>query len=1004
MTFRRAIFRALAVSDISKDEVRSIPELGQLIKSGTVALMLESGIGFFVHLVALLSLGVPVVILSARLSTTNIQHLLQETDAHSIITSLRLCHDGLIRGYNVHFIDPFAIDLEFKGMLIEPAPVLENDCNSVIFHSSGTTGLPKAIRHPQRYLLAYAACHEFKPDEDVSSINVSTLPLYHGFGMLAPALSLSVGMPFCFPSAVKIPTAEYTVELLQLSSAGSLMTVPSILEDMCQHGDSDFVSRIKDLHFVAVGGGPMKSNIAEHLALRDVRLLNHFGATELGALAPIFRLDKVTDYDWRYLRIRRDLGLRLVPLDLAGIEEQQYYQLTATPVGQESDWSLKDLIQLREGKDRDIKILHRNDDIIVLSNGEKVMPQRLELALSELPGVKAALAFGSGRFEIGVLIEPTELSNDSLLNRIWEKIIQVNQETDSHAQVLGPDAIIILSEGRKFPRSDKGSIMRAEAYQLFKEEVEAMYNQTSTSSSLSTSKGLPYVDPNDLRESLRGIIQRYLPASIPWDFGDDVFEFGLDSLRAARVQRLLSSELSRLLGTEVQLPRFLYRNPTIDAMAIEIEAMLNRGSLHSHQQTCGSKEELHTFISQFRLSDPHFDREVHKVQRKAEQHVVLLTGSTGSIGAHLLARLLGDERVAEVICVDRPHPSDLDNQRQVKAFKKYRLATPNSGIWSKLTPIAADTKKTRLGTDEAVYAALASRVTHIIHNAWPMDFNRSVHSFRGQFEILHHLLQLSLYAAAQRHRPIRFVFHSSIAVLANYFDVFGDTGKVLELPVNDCRTTSQMGYAQAKWVCERIVENAAHDFSEHIDASIIRIGQISGSTHSGIWNEKEHVPTLLKMAEISGHLPRIEGTLSWLPVDIAAAAISDIVLSDGSPQLVYHVENPNRQNWNDVLEELRRLMQLPLDGDELAPFITWLDEFEKTEDSSRGRAALELMPFFREDFARLGRGVVVLDTKHASLVSSSLDSFGPVPVPLLERYVKYWKSIDFLYRANVRGA
>ena len=78
--------------------------------------------------------------------------------------------------------------------------VRESDQNVLILHSSGTTGgyeshdsghpstadlfvlgLPKAIPLAHRYLLGYAACHLFPPDEDEYSrgINLSTLPLYH---------------------------------------------------------------------------------------------------------------------------------------------------------------------------------------------------------------------------------------------------------------------------------------------------------------------------------------------------------------------------------------------------------------------------------------------------------------------------------------------------------------------------------------------------------------------------------------------------------------------------------------------------------------------------------------------------------------------------------------------------------------------------------------------------------------------------------------------------------
>ena len=56
-----------AVTNCIRDLLRNVPHLhpaeligGVLSKSGPVALMLESGIGFYVYLAALLALGVPV--------------------------------------------------------------------------------------------------------------------------------------------------------------------------------------------------------------------------------------------------------------------------------------------------------------------------------------------------------------------------------------------------------------------------------------------------------------------------------------------------------------------------------------------------------------------------------------------------------------------------------------------------------------------------------------------------------------------------------------------------------------------------------------------------------------------------------------------------------------------------------------------------------------------------------------------------------------------------------
>ena len=88
------------------------------------------------------------------------------------------------------------------------------------------------------------------------------------------------------------------------------MSVPSIMEDvtLLENFDAAAITLAK-LDFVAVGGGGLKLDVGNKLAVKGIRLLNQFGATELGSLAPIFRPE--SDYDYRYLQLRKDMRLRL---------------------------------------------------------------------------------------------------------------------------------------------------------------------------------------------------------------------------------------------------------------------------------------------------------------------------------------------------------------------------------------------------------------------------------------------------------------------------------------------------------------------------------------------------------------------------------------------------------------------------------------------------------------------------------------------------------------------
>ncbi|KAI0905314.1 hypothetical protein F4823DRAFT_632972 [Ustulina deusta] len=990
--------------------------VGEMLEvTETVAIFLESGLGLFVHLMALMGLGVPAVLLSARLSATAIRHLLQKTGAGVLLTSPRqwssLSEDqrheiaGLV---DVQFAHPYDLSSHPDSAGFTLAPVSDQFCGALILHSSGTTGLPKPIPHPQRFLLSFAACHDFSPGGDVSGLSVSTLPLYHGFGLVSPLLALGIGKPCCFPASASLPTAESTIELLSETRARSLLTVPSILEDALRHLSDNELDVLRDLEFVVIGGGAINAGVAASLAGRGVKLLNHFGATEVGPLAPIAVPD--AGYDWRYVRLRRDLEYELVPIADGsghGSSDIDLWQLNVRTIGHNSVFSLADKLKRRPGEDRDVQLLGRSDDLIVLATGEKVMPQILERSLGQVVGVQAALAFGEGQFEIGVLIEPSQqllpdddqdTQRENLMDSIWAKILIVNPTLDSHARILDRAAVCILAPGNRLPRTDKGSLTRAEAYRQFDPEIRAIY--ASLSSLLEADDEGIELDVTNLEPTLLRLVQEYLPQAQTKSIDDDLFELGLDSLRASRLQRRISAQLFRILPQEPQLERFVYRYPSVRAMASRIRLLVsgdNDGGAAEAESVSG---HLQSFIDEF--SAP-MDGRLFGIRG----YTVLLTGSTGSIGCHLLHTLTENAEVDEIICLVRPGRTALGSESESEgAFKRQKAALAKHGIelspsaWSKITAITASARERDCGLDLKSYQNICRRVTHVVHNAWPMDFNRTVASFGDQFKVLRNLLQLCLDASVMSSRRTRFVFHSSIAVVAKYRSVTGDPGPVAEASIDDAEIPVSMGYAQAKWVCERIIQNVADAHHHNLDASVIRIGQIVGSTQKGAWSPTEHIPAILKTAESLGKLPDIQGSASWLPVDTAAAILSDILFCHDADQLVYHMENPLRRDWMEILDTFSSALSLEV---ERVSFQDWLELVTKKQSEAAGDQniaehypAVGLLEFLNSEFETVGTGKLVLSTRRACDVSTRLREAVAIEDDLLRLFIQHWRLSGFL--------
>ena len=681
--------------------------------------------------------------------------------------------------------------------------------------------------------------------------------LLKGFGLLAPGLSLGVGKTFCIPPPSVIPTGASVVELLNTAGARSLMSVPSILEEIALIPDGKGISALMPLDFVAFGGGLLKPIVGEKLAAAGVKLLNHYGTTETGPLTPIF-VPKM-DYDWRYFRLRTDMNLKLEPLPLLDNQVERY-TLIARPFGWEKPFEIQDqLISNPCNPMIDFNAVGRSDDLIVLASGEKVLPHILETLLSEIEFIMTAVAFGEGRFELGVMVQPSSPLSpdqfDDFKSSIWPVVVEAGDRMDAHARVSSKEALIVVPPSTVFPRSDKGAIMRKEVYKLFEADIAKVYLDLENGVFESLRHPLSM---SSLEQDLRCLIQMRLNWKVTaedWDSDDDLFELGMDSLQAIQLRRFLLSSMPRSAHSppvaECIGRDFVYHNPSVNRMVNAIRSFQDLHELRSTEHS-----SVREFVERYSLGSSDL------CAASPDGAVVLLTGSTGSLGTFLLAHLASLPGVTRIFCLNRPK-SDIASQfdpyvRQLNSAKSKRVSISEEA-WSKIEIFQSDTALPFLGLEESQYARVREQVTHILHSAWPMDFKRRLPSFKRQFQTLKNLLSLARDAHVIHPlvRP-RFFFISSIAAIGQY-PLFQGERIVPEIPVSDERWTNSIGYAEAKLVCENILHRAALDHAEQIEVTYIRLGQMSGSSKSGVWNTDEHLAAMIKSSQLIGQFPKLEG-------------------------------------------------------------------------------------------------------------------------------------------------
>ncbi|KAL4976239.1 hypothetical protein BDW66DRAFT_151186 [Aspergillus desertorum] len=392
--------------------------------------------------------------------------------------------------------------------------------------------------------------------------------------------------------------------------------------------------------------------------------------------------------------------------------------------------------------------------------------------------------------------------------------------------------------------------------------------------------------------------------------------------------------------------------------------------------------------------------------QESSGNVVIITGATGSLGSHLVASFARNPSVLTVVCLNRRSktPGTL-RQSQALSSRKLELTEAES---SKLRVLDGNTSEPHLGLPADEYTWLARNATHIVHNAWPMSLARPIHTFVPQFQALRNLVDLAREMACNLSPSgirVGFQFVSSISVVGS-----AAQQRVLEQRV-DLRSSLPIGYPEAKWVCERMLDETLHRYPDYFRPMVVRPGQITGSSHTGCWPHTEHMPLLIKTAQTLRAWPDLDGPLHWVPVDTVAQTMVDLLLP-GTPSNpnharatldkrepdaypVYHIDNPVGQPWKEMTPIITSALNIP--SDRVIPYQDFLNLLRSSPlDRDREIPAAKIIDFFTRNFEHMACGGLILDTTLSQEHSAALAAQGPITEEEVKRYIQRWREIGFL--------
>ncbi|MFC3994763.1 amino acid adenylation domain-containing protein [Nocardiopsis sediminis] len=471
--------------------------------------------------------------------------------------------------------------------------------------------------------------------------------------------------------------------------------------------------------------------------------------------------------------------------------------------------------------------------------------------------------------------------------------------------------------------------------------------------------------------------------------GDDFFAIGGDSLLAAEVvTRTLAAEgIDARHGTE--LVRCLLDSPTLAGYAEAVERVRTTGS--------GDEEAAVDWADEARLGFALPAQRSGPGARWDRPRDVLLTGASGFVGAFLLDRLLAGTD-ARVHCPVRARDAAHARRRVRANLERYGLDPAIAG--DRVVCFPGDIAAPGLGLAEHHWAELSDTLDLVVHAAAHVNFLYPYRALRpANVDSVREIVRL----AAPRRVPVHFL--STIAVIAG-FGTAGVRHVPEDLPLDHADHLT-MGYAESKWVAERVLLDAA---DQGLPVAVYRPYEITGDARNGACNTETAICSLFKTVADTGLAPDIALPMDFVPVDHLAAAVVHIATSSRAGNSVYHLTNPEPARFADMLDRMRAA------GCEIAtlPYADWVAELVRhvagnptsptapfvslcVDRSNKSEISVKEM-YFEEHFPAIGRSNV-----ERALADSGLDC-PPVDAALLDRYLEYFFGIGYLTRPEAAPA
>ena len=288
---------------------------------------------------------------------------------------------------------------------------------------------------------------------------------------------------------------------------------------------------------------------------------------------------------------------------------------------------------------------------------------------------------------------------------------------------------------------------------------------------------------------------------------------------------------------------------------------------------------------------------------------ILVTGSTGFLGAYLLAELSAATN-ADIYCLVRAQNEAEGRERIYRNLESYSLDAKK--IIERVRIVCGDVSKFRLGMSDDNWRRLSDRVAVIFHGAakisWLDSFKKleptNVVGTRNILKFAHEV----------RNKTLHFVSTTGIYMSLDA-PALGYLNKRQPLEKYHRHV---IGYFKSKWIAEQEIQKA---FAGGLTGTIYRPSFILGTMNSGYTPPGDLTRLFLSACLEVKAVPDLELFVDAVPVDVVARAIVNVASRPNQNGREFNLSQPG----NVTLAQIAHLSQGFSTQLELLSFEAWQD-------------------------------------------------------------------------------